>query len=124
MADRIFLNTQPLLPIQQDSGGTPRKTRQQAASFREVLAAAQNEVTFSRHAQSRLEERGIRLGEGELKKLDTAVDALAQKGARESLVYLGGAALVVSVPHRTVITAMDGTEQEKIITNIDSAAIL
>ena len=42
----------------------------------------------------------------------------------ESLVYLDGTAFVVSVPKRTVITAMDGRTKDNIITNIDSAAIL
>ena len=37
---------------------------------------------------------------------------------------MDGTAFVVSVPNRTVITAMDGRNQENIITNIDSAAIL
>ena len=50
---------------------------------------------------------------------------LAQKGARESLVYADNVAFVVSVTNRTVITAMDGkSENNNIITNIDSAAIL
>ena len=71
-----------------------------------------------------MQERGIELSEESLQKLDTAVSDLDRKGARESLVYMDGTAFVVSVPNRTVITAMDGRNEENIITNIDSAAIL
>ena len=56
---------------------------------------------------------------------DDAVDKMAQKGARESLIYMNDMAFVVSVANRTVITAMDGkSARENIFTNIDSAAIL
>ena len=82
------------------------------------------QVAFSAHAKARLAERGISLSEQTLARLGTAVDQLAGKGARESLVYLDGTAFVVSVPKRTVITAMDGRTKDNIITNIDSAAIL
>ena len=49
----------------------------------------------------------------------------AAKGARSSLVLMDKAALVVSVPNRTVITAVDKAAlKENIFTNIDSAMIL
>lgn len=89
-----------------------------------MLAAAQSKITFSEHAKTRLAERGIAISEQSLAQLGRAVDELAGKGARESLVYLDGTAFVVSVPKRTVITAMDGRAKDNIITNIDSAAIL
>ena len=58
-------------------------------------------------------------------RLQTAVDKLAQKGARESLIYMQEVALVVSVANRTVITALEKTQgADNIITNIDSAAII
>ena len=50
---------------------------------------------------------------------------MAEKGAKESVIYMNDTALVVSVANRTVITAMDGSSaKENIFTNIDSAAIL
>ena len=50
---------------------------------------------------------------------------MAQKGAKESLIYLDDIAMVVSVANRKVITAMDGESAgDNIFTNIDSAAIL
>ena len=69
--------------------------------------------------------RGIDLSDEELSKLDDAVNKMASKGARESLIYMNDVALVVSIRNRTVITAMDGmSAKDNIFTNIDSAAIL
>ena len=80
---------------------------------------------FSHHAQQRLLERHLNFSPADLARLGEAVDRLAAKGARESLVYLNDAALVVSVANRTVITAMDGTSaRNNIFMNIDSAAII
>ena len=58
-------------------------------------------------------------------RLGDAVNKMASKGARESLIYMNDVALVVSIRNRTVITAMDGmSAKDNIFTNIDSAAIL
>lgn len=81
-------------------------------------------VSFSKHAQARLQSRGIELDDTDLEDLGTAVDQLAKKGARESLVLLGDNAFVVGVPDRKVITAL--TRQEaigNIFTNIDSTIV-
>lgn len=82
-------------------------------------------VAFSNHAQERLKERGIRLSGSDLERLEGAVESVAKKGGRDSLVLLGDAALVVSVKNRTVVTAMDRAGMRgNVITNIDSAVIL
>ena len=131
MADsRIYFNSQPLLPIDNHATGHNDRVRATASqpqqgSFENYFEAAKKTVTFSQHAQARLQERNIQLSEDTLAKLDDTVERLAQKGARESLVYTGDVAFVVSVKNRTVITAMDGTgAKDNIITNIESAAIL
>ena len=81
-------------------------------------------VKFSGHALERLKERGIKLGEPELKKLEGAVSSVAAKGGNESLIMVGDAALVVSVKNRTVITAFDRRNLDgNVFTKIDSAAI-
>ena len=72
-----------------------------------------------------MQSRNLDLSDQDLDKLDDAVEKMAQKGAKESLIYLNDIALVVSVANKTVITAMDGTSaKDNIFTNIDSAAIL
>lgn len=81
-------------------------------------------VTFSRHAQNRLQSRGIELDESDLEDLSKAVDQLQRKGARESLVLLGDNAFIVGVPDRKVVTAMSRQEAVgNIFTNIDSTVV-
>jgi flagellar operon protein len=87
--------------------------------------AAQANIKFSGHAQVRLASRKITLSGDDIAKLGNAITKAAAKGARESLVLMDQAALVVSVPNRTVITAVDKSAlKENIFTNIDSAMIL
>jgi flagellar operon protein len=82
-------------------------------------------VKFSQHAQDRLKARNINLSTNDLAKLEGAVNSVAQKGGKESLVMMGDAALVVSIKNRTVVTAMDRAQmQGNVFTNIDSAVII
>lgn len=82
-------------------------------------------VRFSAHAQRRLDSRDVALSGSDRLRLDRAVDELARKGSRESLVLMDRVALVVNVPNRTVITAMPQAEADSsIFTHIDSAMVL
>lgn len=95
-------------------------------AFRHILSdlLQQKEVTFSAHALSRLEQRKIKLDQEDLYKITEAIDKIAAKGARAPLLLYNDIALLVSVPNRTVITAVDGkVEKEQIYTHIDSAVI-
>lgn len=79
---------------------------------------------FSRHAQKRLEQRGIDMDGARMARLEQAVDQAAAKGSRDSLILLDEMALVVSVQNRTVVTAMDQQGgKEQVFTNIDSVVI-
>jgi len=82
-------------------------------------------IRFSSHALDRLESRGIVFDSDALARLGHAFERLEAKGGRESLVLTDEAALLVSVPKRTVITAIDrmGAE-DRVFTNIDSAVVL
>ena len=128
MADsRIYLQSQPLLPISNSSSVSSSRsgTQHSAASFANALETAEKNVSFSQHALQRMESRNLDFSEQDLARLDDTVEKMAQKGAKESLIYMKDVALVVSVTNKTVITAMDGASaKENIFTNIDSAAIL
>lgn len=81
-------------------------------------------VRWSAHAVERLAQGRVPVSAAMQERLQGAVNDLAAKGARESLVLMDGLALVVSVANRTVITAV-GTDRmtDQIFTNIDSAAV-
>jgi flagellar operon protein len=87
-------------------------------------ASGTGALHFSKHALQRAQRRGIPLDPATLGRLQEGVGRIAGKGARDSLVLVDGNAFVVSVPNRTVITAV-GSEhmREHVFTNIDSAVI-
>ena len=92
--------------------------------FAKMLDQTQG-VKFSQHAQERLKARNISFSIDQLQQLEGAVNNVAQKGGKDSLVMMGDAALVVSVKNRTVITAMDRSNMKgNVFTNIDSAVII
>jgi flagellar operon protein len=106
----------PVQPAQ--SGG--------AAAFGDVLASKlqTGPLKFSGHALQRIEQRGIQLDPTTMARLTSGVDRAAAKGGRNSLVLVDQNAFVVSVPNRTVITAVDRSHmKEQVFTNIDSALI-
>jgi flagellar operon protein len=54
-----------------------------------------------------------------------AMDQIAEKGGKESLLVTQDAAFVVSVENRTIITVMDQSElRDNVFTKIDSAMLL
>lgn len=99
--------------------------RAKAAPQAGIDSAAKANIKFSGHAQTRLASRQIALSDRDMAKLGDAITKAAAKGARESLVLMDKAALVVSVPNRTVITAVARDDmKENIFTNIDSAVLI
>jgi flagellar operon protein len=112
--------------VLQDATSTPATEAPASASSATTAAAAPNSASlrFSKHAIERAQRRGIPLDAITLGRLQEGVGRIAGKGARDSLVLVDGNAFVVSVPNRTVITAV-GSEhmREHVFTNIDSAVI-
>jgi flagellar operon protein len=108
------------------ASGTAASTPVKGPAFADVLAKTQagEPPRFSRHALDRLRQRGIELGAPTLERLTGGVARAADKGARDSVIFVDGTAFVVSVKNNTVITAV-GSEhmREHVFTNIDSAVI-
>jgi len=85
----------------------------------------QREVAFSAHARERIQMRRMDVGQETHMRLMDAVDRVAAKGGRSSLVFIDDLAFVVSVPNRTVITAMDRAQcKDNVFTHIDSAVVV
>ena len=82
-----------------------------------------DEVTFSAHALTRLEQRNIAVDERIKMQLEEAIDKIGLKGGKESLIMLDDVAYLVSIPNKKVITALEATEQN-VFTNIDSAMLM
>jgi flagellar operon protein len=109
-------------PTQPKPGTSPGGDSTFARVLDEKLPA--QGITFSNHAQERLRSRGISLSPTDMEKLEEAVESVAKKGGKDSLVLVGDAALVVSVKNRTVVTALDRESMRgNVFTNIDSAVL-
>lgn len=109
--------------VLQRSSSVSKNATSPESSFENILQ--QNMLKFSNHAAKRLEQRGIELGISQLDQISSAVDKAAAKGSKESLILMKDMALIVSVPNRTVVTAMDGSSmKDNVFTQIDSAVII
>ncbi len=92
---------------------------------RPSAASAAGGVSFSKHASARMESRGIELDEQDMEDLSGAIDNLARRGAKESLVLMGDHAFIVGVPDRRIVTVMTRSEAAgNIFTQIDSTAVV
>ncbi|HJA89965.1 MAG TPA: hypothetical protein H9948_04155 [Candidatus Jeotgalibaca merdavium] len=113
MAIRINQATYPVSrPLHQPQ-------QQETKVFQSVLSEEKSELKLSNHAQKRLEQRGMHLGEQDFTQLNSAVDELEEKGSKQSLLIYKDLALIASINNRTIITALDREEVDT-VTNIDS----
>jgi flagellar operon protein len=94
------------------------------ASFNNVFQdTLSKQVRFSKHADTRLNDRNISLTEGQMERVESGIERAGEKGIRDTLVLVDDVALVVNIRSRTVITALQhGTEN--IFSNIDGAVIV
>lgn len=89
------------------------------------LSEVKQSLKFSSHAAQRLKDRKIQLDPSMMAKVSNAVDLAETKGLEDTLVLTPNAALIVNVPNRTVITALDkGSYQGNVFTNIDGAVVV
>lgn len=82
-------------------------------------------VQFSKHAETRIQQRGIEVSEDLMQGLNQAVQKAREKGAKDTVIIGAQGAFIVNVPNNIVVTTM--TEQEmksNIFTNIDSAVLM
>ena len=87
------------------------------AALRQQMQAQEGQVSFSKHAMARAEERGIQVTTDLLEKLHGSVE--------KALALDSSLAFIINVPNSRVITTMSQDEmKENIFTNIDGAVIL
>lgn len=112
------------LPLNPRTNAPLKKAHLSESAFRaELNKQLQSQtVAFSAHALDRLRARNIGLTPDDLARINNAVDRVAAKGGRESLVVYKDTAYVISIKNRTVITAVDTAHMtDHVFTQIDSA---
>lgn len=104
---------------QQNAVNIPRTS--EGKSFSEILSETSG-LKFSKHANERLQSRGIDLSKDQMNRLNEGTARAREKGIKESLVVVDNLAFIVNVKNNTVVTAV-GDSDDKIFTNIDGAVI-
>ncbi len=113
-------------PVSRTNKSTPN-AKKPNKSFGEVLNQVKkgSEVSFSKHAVQRLQNRNIQLNKDDIAKLTNAVDKADKKGVKEALILMDKKAFIAHVKNRTIITAaMEEQLTENVFTNIDGAVIV
>ncbi|WP_301108968.1 TIGR02530 family flagellar biosynthesis protein [Sporosarcina sp.] len=123
--NKIELHRIPSQPLIRQ-GQTQQKIQPNQSFSAHLQQAVQPEkLKISKHANDRLQERGIQMSEAEWARISEKVDEAKRKGIRESLVLTDQAALIVSAKNSTVITAMNRMEaKDQLFTNIDGTILL
>lgn len=82
-------------------------------------------LKFSAHATQRMQDRKIQFDAATMGRIGDAIDRAHAKGLEDTLILSGDAALIVNVPNRTVVTAMDRESMKgNVFTNIDGAILI
>ncbi|NIK10792.1 TIGR02530 family flagellar biosynthesis protein [Alkalibacillus almallahensis] len=107
----------------------PNKTKtepSQNQSFKSVLQQVADEgVKVSKHAQKRLDERGIHISDQQWSQIESKMNEAKQKGITESAIVMRDSVLVASTKNDTIVTAMDRSEaSNQLLTNINGTIIL
>jgi flagellar operon protein len=120
---QLYPARQPIGIVKPAPSRTQPAAADEGVSFQTLLKAG--ELKFSRHAEMRMQQRGISLKPEQLSKIVSAVEAAEAKGAKDSLILYRDIAMIVNVPSKTVVTAIDGGSAEgNVFTQIDSAVII
>jgi flagellar operon protein len=114
----------PFKPIVTESESTKNRVQSFKQDFGSIFKEELEKVKFSNHAITRLESRNIKFNEAEMNKIQNAIEKAEAKGSKDALVLMNDTALIVNIPNKTVVTAIQVEQQnENIFTNIDSVVL-
>jgi flagellar operon protein len=118
--ERLQKSTKEIINRQNQQQSTVSK------SFEDVLANVKTkEVTFSKHATQRLNDRQVKLTDHEIERVSEAMDRASKKGIKDAVILLEGKVLIANIPSKTIITASKSSDlEEQIITNINGAILI
>jgi len=133
MVQNLHLSGQhPVRPAGSVGAGASAQRGAPRSNFAAILGAKTEALKFSAHAETRIRSRNIAFSDADRARLEAAADAAAQRGARKCLFLMGSRSFLVSVPNRTVVTALEtdpaspgaALPDARVWTDIDSAVVL
>lgn len=118
--------------------GTPRpvignqeqqhNTASGSSSFQEIFQReldTGNQVSFSKHAAQRVEQRQVDLSEDSIERLNQGVRLAKEKGLNETLILVDKTAFIVNVKNNLVVTTVSSGESAgNVFTNIEGTVII
>lgn len=113
---------------------SPQGTRQEALrqntpSFEDILKRklenGSGEITFSKHAATRIQQRGIDMSEQNVARLHEGVRLAQGKGLGDTLILVDSTAFIVNAKNGTVITTVDSKNLSgNVFTNIEGTVVI
>lgn len=102
--------------------------QEEGQSFKDILQARlaqQSGVEFSKHAVSRVVERGIEVSESNMSRLNEGFRMAQEKGLNDTLILIDKTAFIVNVKNSKVITTLsEESLKGNVFTNIDGTIII
>ncbi|PSR23347.1 MAG: flagellar hook associated protein [Sulfobacillus acidophilus] len=97
-----------------------------APGFRELVQKAQAQVTFSHHAQQRMQERQIHLTLQQLGLLSQAMNQARTAGAKTAAVVMEPGIFIVAPGTNTVITTVPQKSEQpmQVISHVDTLVLV
>ncbi len=116
-------------PVQtQKTADTKSTDLGESNSFSEMLQRELNQtqtLTFSKHAQQRVDSRQVEVTSELMDKLNNAVSQAKEKGIQDALIVSDSASFIVNIPSNTVVTTLNNDESKnRIFTNINGTVII
>lgn len=112
-------------PIEKQAHIHKQSTNQSFKQLFHAELANGTTLQLSKHAETRMSDRGISLSVEKWNKVENAVKNARQKGVKEALVLTNEAAFVVSTKNELIITALDRQSAgEHVFTNIDGTVVI
>lgn len=110
----------------QTGKGKPEKSNN--TSFQDVLKqqiGQEKEITFSKHAATRVEQRNIDLSATDMARLNEGVRLAEARGLNDTLILVDKTAFIVNVRNSKVITTVSQDDLKgNVFTNIDGTVII
>ena len=105
-----------------------QKTKSETDSFQKILQqkiSANTDLTFSKHAVSRVMERNVDVSENSMLRLNEGVRLAQEKGLNDTLIMVDSTAYIVNAKNGTVITTINNEDLKgNVFTNIDGTVIM
>ncbi len=133
MADGPIIN-RPIsvttgITLPQQNTTVRQSNGEQTSSFAQILKTQQQnqtaQIIFSKHAQNRIVDRGIEMGDAKLERLSHGMRLAEEKGLDDTLILIDKTAFIVSVKNGTVVTTLNGEDLNgSVFTNIEGTVII